>query len=327
MEVCESDIGAEDQALSYSFGLVADTPAAMMQLRQVVDELGQRVTYALSPDQTLDSKPLSPSLWVVVSQDAADVFDALSEWSDSPIFIAEDMPGEDEGIVYQQWWSRMQDKLQSELKYASPTTELAHDKVGVVAESWKEVWVLASSLGGPEAVRVFLQHIRPDLPVSFVYAQHIEQNFDEILPSVVGKHSQMEVTYCGPREKLRKGVVSVIPSHNQVLINNFGRVDYMINREWDKPYSPNIDQVIHNVAEHFPERMGVIVFSGMCDDGATSSIEAKDEANIPLWAQTPEECICSAMPESVISSGKVDYIGSAQALAERLNERFYPSDS
>ncbi len=327
MQLCEPDSTQNSSELSYSIGLVADSPTAMMQLRNVVDALGQRVTYALSPDQTLDSKPLSPSLWVVVSNDAADVCDALMEWSDSPVFIAEDMPKEEDGLVYQQWWSRMQDKLRNELKYAEPTTEIAQERVGILPESWKEVWVLASSLGGPEAVRIFLEYIREDLPVAFVYAQHIEKNFDELLPTVLGKNTRLEVTYCGPSEKLRKGVVAVIPSHNQVLINNFGRVDYMLNTQWAKPYSPNIDQVITNIGEHFDQRMGVIVFSGMCDDGAKAALALKHSSNIPLWAQTPEECICSAMPESVISSGQVDYIASARQLAEQLNQRFFPNEN
>jgi chemosensory pili system protein ChpB (putative protein-glutamate methylesterase) len=116
-----------------------------------------------------------------------------------------------------------------------------------------------------------------------------------------------------------------MPAHNQVLINANGRVDYMLNTQWDKPYSPNINQVISNLAEHFQERMGVIVFSGMCDDGAKASLALKHSANIPLWAQSPEECICSAMPEAVIDSGKVDYIATARSLAERLNQRFYPN--
>ncbi|MCK5880416.1 MAG: chemotaxis protein CheB [Sinobacterium sp.] len=327
MQLCEPNSIDTKTDQSYSIGLVADTPSAMMQLRNVVDELGQRVTYALSPDQTLDSKPLNPSLWVVVSNDAADVFDALMEWSDSPVFIAEDMPKEEDGLVYQQWWSRMLTKLRNELKYAEPTTEISIERVGIVPESWKEVWVLASSLGGPEAVRVFLEHVRKDLPVAFLYAQHIEKNFDELLPTVVGKNTNLDVTFCGPSEKLRKGVVSVMPSHNQVLINHLGRVDYMLNTQWDKPYSPNINQVISNVGEHFDQRMGVIVFSGMCDDGAQSALALKDSSDIPLWAQTPEECICSAMPESVISSGKVDYIAGAKALAQKLNQRFFPNET
>ena len=323
MELCEPSA----IELNYSIGLVADSPVAMMQLRQLVDALGQRVSYALTPDQTLDSKPLNPSLWVVVSNDAADVFDALMEWSDSPVFIAEDMPKEEDGLVYQQWWSRMQDKLRTELKYAEPTTELAQERVGLVQENWKEVWVLAASLGGPEAVRVFLSHLRKDLPVTFIYAQHIEENFDELLPEVVGKNSSVEVTYCGPSEKLRKGVVSVMPSHNQVLINSFGRVDYMLNTPWQKPYSPNINQVITNVGEHFADRMGVIVFSGMCDDGAESALALKASANIPLWVQSPDECICSAMPEAVLSSAKADYIASAEDLAKQLNQRFFPNEN
>ena len=309
----------------YTIGIVADSAAEQMQLRAVVDQLGQKVSYALTPDQALDSTPLSPSLWLVVSKDAADVFDALVEWSESPIFIAEDMPSSDDGLIFQQWSQRLQQKLSKALAAAPTAVESDQTAADVMQETWQEVWVLASSLGGPEAVRVFLQHLREALPVSFVYAQHIEENFDEMLPGVVGKHSSLEVTYCGPSEKLRKGVVTVIPSHNPIMVNAFGRIDYLLNQSWNKPYSPNIDQIIDNLAEHFHDRLGVIVFSGMCDDCAKAALAAKDKANIPLWAQAPEECICAAMPESVIASGQVDEVATAKVLAEKLNQRFFPA--
>jgi chemosensory pili system protein ChpB (putative protein-glutamate methylesterase) len=307
----------------HSIGLVADSSAAMMQLRKLVDMLGQTVTYALTPEQTRESKPLSPSLWLVVSEDAADVFDALSDWSDSPIFLADEMPTEQDGLAYKQWHQRLLKKLAEELKCTLPERENPDEVVGKTKPSFRDVWVLAASLGGPEAVAVFLEYINPRLPVAFVYAQHIEPNFDKMLPTVVGKNADIEVSFCASSDKLRPSCVSVLPSHVYAQIDSEGRVIFLPNKKWLLPYTPNIDQVIENVAEFYQDQMGIIIFSGMCDDGAKASLALKDKG-VELWAQEPSECICPAMPEAVINSGKVDFIAGAKALAERLNQKYFP---
>lgn len=307
----------------HSIGLVADTPVVTMQLRKLVDALGQTVTYTLTPEQAYESKPLSPSLWIVISEQAADVFEALSSWSDAPVFITDDMPPEEDRLFHRQWCQRLSDKLCSTLKVAPPAHEVIATVNGpqVASQNFRDVWVLAASLGGPEAVRVFLQHIHPELPVTFVYAQHIEDNFDKMLPKVLGKDSQFRVSFCTQGDKLRKGTVMVYPSHTVAQVDAKGKMHVFAGRSWDKPYTPNINQVIDNVADYYHGQMGIIVFSGMCDDGAEASLALRNEG-VPLWAQNPDECICSAMPEAVIKSGLVDFIGTAKELAEQLNQRY-----
>jgi chemosensory pili system protein ChpB (putative protein-glutamate methylesterase) len=41
-----------------------------------------------------------------------------------------------------------------------------------------QVWLLAASLGGPAAVKAFLDALPGGLPIGFVYAQHIDSSFD-----------------------------------------------------------------------------------------------------------------------------------------------------
>lgn len=81
-----------------SVGVVADSATAMVQLRTLVNELGHTVTYALTAEQALTSSPLYPMLWIVVSEKADDVFSVLSEWSDVPIFLGDDLPPEDDRV-------------------------------------------------------------------------------------------------------------------------------------------------------------------------------------------------------------------------------------
>lgn len=288
-----------------------------------MDEIGQPVAYALTAAQILNSAPLHPSVWLVISEDAADIFEILSEWSDAPVFLADLMPPIEDQVYYQQWKTSLCDKLSKILELAE-INETPAGKAGIVAKepvTYEAVWVLAASLGGPESMRVFLSHINPEIPVAFVYAQHIEQGFDKVLPKVLGKASRLKLTYCTTGDKLRKGEVMIIPSHAYTVVDKRGKFQVKEGDEWDKPYTPNIDQIINNIGQVYRNKMGVIMFSGTCDDGAAASIKLK-KSGVTVWAQEPEECICAAMPEAVIKAGVVDFVGTAEALAIHLNEHF-----
>lgn len=319
------DITNEQDSSSYSISIVADTVGSIKQLREFIESLSGNVSvvYTLTPGQALKSRPLTSSLWIIISEQADEVFTLLSQWSDAPVFVAEAMPSDADGLIYQQWYNRMQDKVQSELHALEPSQFVAPNTGESTQDDFRDIWVLAASLGGPEAVRVFLENLNPAVPAAFIYVQHIEENFSAMLPSVVGKHADIEVIFCEGSEQIKAGNVYVIPSGHYAQIDSEARIIPLPNKQWFKPYTPNINQVIDNVAEFFTNKMGVVMFSGMCDDGAQASLALKEQG-IMLWAQDPTDCICSAMPEAVIEHGNVDFIGSSVALAEHMNMRYFP---
>src|SRR5690554_3988792 len=135
--------------MKHTVGLITDDAAAMIQLRDLLGQLGNNVAYTLTADQVFSSSPLRPSLWVVISERAADIFDLLNEWSHAPVFLADDMPQESNRVHYEQWKSSLCDKLEKTLadipvesEKTAPVSIAAIDTQG-----FKEVWVLAASLG------------------------------------------------------------------------------------------------------------------------------------------------------------------------------------
>ena len=308
--------------MSRTVGVVADNASSLVRLRAIVSGWGETVAYGLTAEQMWKSPPLNPSLWIVVSERADDIFDVLSDWSDAPVLLADDFPSEDPPVYFQQWCSSLSSKV------AKTMASLGEDEAPAPRKTlrdpeyqFKDVWVLAASLGGPEAVRVFLSEVNPELPIAFVYAQHIEPSFDKMLPSVVGKKSRVQVNFSSDGEMLRKGTVMVFPSHTFASVDGRGRIWVTEGKEWNKPYTPNIDQIIRNVADYYQGNMGIIIFSGMCDDGAAASAELSGKG-VPLWAQRPEDCICPAMPEAVIRRNAASFIGTSEELARHLNNRY-----
>ena len=181
------------------------------------------------------------------------------------------------------------------------------------------VWVLGASLGGPEAVKAFLDALPAGLPVAFVYAQHIDPRFEESLSKTIGRHSEYRMKNFRAGEVLRCGEVLVAPIQHEFCFDQMG-LPQTLGTEWPGPYGPSIDQVITNVSRSYGRRAGYILFSGMGNDGADAIVNLND-AEVPVWVQTPATCANSSMPESAIATRRVNYIGDPYQLALQLVNR------
>ncbi|CAA0115714.1 Chemotaxis response regulator protein-glutamate methylesterase of group 1 operon [BD1-7 clade bacterium] len=305
--------------LKQSVGLIADTMDILHQLRLMLDSVHVPIACAFRAESYVSPLADTADLWLVVSEDAADIFDKLSDETESPIFLSDTVPDITDKLHYEQWRQSMLDKVLETLQASAP--EVTAEQSSSVGIDFRDVWVIAASLGGPEAVKEFLAYVSPDLPVAFVYGQHIEANFAERLPDILNKHSSIETWYAENGRVLRRGALAVFPSHQLTSVDENGQLNVAQTVSWQAPYTPNLNQMVQNIARHFEHRMGVIVFSGMCDDGASASVQLARKG-MPLWAQEPEACVCASMPEAVIESGFVGVTGTPVALAEALNTRY-----
>jgi len=182
----------------------------------------------------------------------------------------------------------------------------------------QNVWVLGASLGGPEAVKRFLNALDPEIDASFILAQHLGSNFVKLLAEQLTRTTPFKAMKPRVGHVLRHGEILVTPVSEHLVINPIGAVEL---RPLDEPapYSPSIDLVIKDAANRFGDKSGVIIFSGMGNDGVTG-IAAMQEIGAPVWAQAADSCVISSMPDEARDSGLVDFSGSPEELAQHLTE-------
>lgn len=178
-----------------------------------------------------------------------------------------------------------------------------------------QIWVLGASLGGPEAVKEFLDALPSGLPIAFVYAQHIDPRFEHALCSAVGRHGKYNVRNFENGLRLQIGDVLIAPIEHEFQVLPSG-VCRLLDNAWPGPYGPSIDQVFINLHAYYQSRFNCILFSGMGSDGSEAISGLNDCENI--WVQTPESCASGSMPESAISTGRVTFIGTPYQLALHL---------
>jgi len=275
-------------------------------------------------------------VWLVTLRDddeiCGDCFEQLLD-GDVPVLVGMDEAPDNRCTSFLRWEKKLLTKLRdlidapapAAIVSAMPWEKSEHREIALPAEFAGtprsvplQIWVLGASLGGPEAVKKFLDVLPAGLPVAFVYAQHIDERFEEALCQAVGRHSAYQLKNAENAMTLKSGEVLIAPVGTTFDLVGLDRVS-IGSKPWEGPYGPSIDGVIDVVRHHANHRFGCILFSGMGSDGS-ESISAMPEG-LPVWVQTPATCGNASMPESALSTGRVTFSGDSYQLAQKLVEQ------
>lgn len=179
----------------------------------------------------------------------------------------------------------------------------------------EDIWVLAASLGGPAAVKEFLDEIPASIKAGFLYAQHVDAHFSNVLTQVLGRHSMLELKAVSDQCTINDGEVLVVPVDHEISFADSGI--NIESGEWEGPYGPSIDHLLRNLFAHYGKRCHVIVFSGMGNDGSLMAPTlAKNGCSV--WTQSPDGCANGSMPQSLIDLDCSSLTGSPKELAHAL---------
>ncbi len=316
--------------------VVAENSLQQHRLRSAIEDFGCEVV-SLSP-QTLELKGFDNdvSAWLVDLRDDDALLDAFLEL-DQPILLGFESAPSKQDRGYPKWEKNLYAKIkqllgsdliqaqtslkaieeQAQNKPAQALTLPANIQALKEGEHAKHVWVIGSSLGGPEAVKEFLDALPKGLPVAFIYGQHIDAQFVPVLAQVLARHAHFKLSVAQGGDSLRAGEVLIVPADREAKFSEDG-VLRLLPTPWPGPYGPSVDQLILNTHAVFPNA-GVLLFSGMGNDGA-EAVQSLKEFNVPVWAQSSETCASSAMPDACRETGAVEFTGSPQEMAKRLVE-------
>lgn len=321
-------------------GIVSDIVLQRHRLQAAAAKFGLDVCFSGDPER-LQGYPEFPEarLWLVTLEDEADhpaLFDYLLEHTEVPVLFGLDQAPVSGSADYFRWERRLLGKLEQQLGELAQLDSIASIKEleGQAPESqaspelpqWltpavpgsvaEDVWVLCASLGGPAAVKAFLDSLPPGLPVGFIYAQHIDGNFAEVLTRVLGRHAHYKLQHAEENYRVKNGDVVLMPVEHEWKFDSTGVLTEQ-NTPWPGPYGPSIDQVLLNTADHYGAHCHVILFSGMGNDGVIAAPLLKAYGS-RVWVQESASCGNSSMPDSVAATGSASFCGTPEQLAEEL---------
>lgn len=320
--------------------VVADTSLQRHVLQQALTSTGYHVVLNSDPAR-LDEAMLGEcetDLWLVdlAQTDDSPLIDQLLERVSVPVLFGEGHAPERHSEHYPRWERRLVGKLKRLVGDPSagvgPSLEalladaqrpsrvelpdLLASTPLVAGEPARQVWLLAASLGGPAAVKAFLDALPGGLPVGFIYAQHIDASFESALPQAVGRHSQWHVNPARHGDPVRCGEVVVATISHELGFADDGAMQ-IAARGWPEPYSPSIDQMMLNLAQHYGTRCGVVAFSGMGSDGSAAAAYVRRQG-AEIWTQRADSCVCPSMPDCLREGGYSLFSGDPRELAANL---------
>ncbi len=192
-------------------------------------------------------------------------------------------------------------------------------------DRWHEVqgvWLLAGSAGATGAIQTFLNAFRQPPPVAFVYAQHLDPAQQHQLQRFTVQNRQFSLSIGGSVQTLASARLVMISPRYTVAINEFGQVT-TTRQVWSGQHTPDINELLVILSAAKLPAVGVIIFSGMGNDGA-ASLHIFEAAGGRIWAQSPASAVCPAMPQAALDTGLVQRSGDPAELALALEALYRP---
>jgi chemosensory pili system protein ChpB (putative protein-glutamate methylesterase) len=298
-------------------GVIVNDPALVPSLRSVIMNAGLEMGVALEfPRGHGQVSDRDVDAWVVnldielLETTHPEALDALMDSIQVPMILCEGKIPNQVSAEFGNWQSRLVDKLKG------LTASINRSQHGSL-QLPRSVWVLAGSIGGPESVKQFMDALPGDLGIAFIYANHLQRDFQSTLTQVVGRNASYKSYAPQHGDLLHENSIAVISPDYITGVTRDGSF-IVVNKTWEGQYKPNLDQVVANTAKHFGHAGGVIVFSGMCDDAATAC-RLMRRCGGQVWTQSRDTCVSWAMPDATERAlGSVDFTGSPVELAARL---------
>lgn len=305
--------------------IVAERPLQRIALAEIIQACGYEIIENIPPDRLQSHHLLTgPTLWLIDVSNEEAVMEQIG--FDAPVMLGIDpapQPGDRQ--AYGRWMRILSRKLVKLLGHPPPVLTATIDEdvddddlaSSAALPSWQYVCLLAASMGGPNAVKAFLDAVPPDLPVTYMLVQHIDPHMQELLPRILVRHNTLACRLVLEEpDHLQTGEVLILPAVRMVEMNKQGEIIPVALR-WPGQYQPSINEAMLRAAEAFGRQLITIVFSGMGDDGSQSSQHVRMLGG-QIWAQTAESCDCASQPDSMRATGRVQFNGTPEQLAQHL---------
>jgi two-component system, chemotaxis family, CheB/CheR fusion protein len=164
---------------------------------------------------------------------------------------------------------------------------------------------IGASAGGLEAMTEFINAMRSDSGMAFVFIQHLPPERESMIADILAKKTQMLVQQVEEGMPINPDCVYVIrPGH--VLTIKEGKFhlgEQLGARVANRP----VDDFFKSLAEEQRERGIAVILSGMGSNGSAGAQAIKAVGGLVI-AQDPETAQFPSMPRHLIEQGYADYI-------------------
>jgi two-component system chemotaxis response regulator CheB len=168
----------------------------------------------------------------------------------------------------------------------------------------REIVVVGTSTGGPQALTRLLTALPRDFPIPLVIALHIPAGYTEALAGRLNETCAIEVREAEEGLELRPGLAVVARGGLHVKVTRqHGKMYVHVPSELGSaPHAPSVDILFASAAEQYGASTLGVVLTGMGDDGLKGSLAIHAAGGI-LLTETEASCVVYGMPRCVKEAG------------------------
>lgn len=181
---------------------------------------------------------------------------------------------------------------------------------------YQQVFVIASSTGGPQALAVLLSQLPAEFPAPILIAQHISDGFIEGMALWLSGVCLLTVKVAEQGELLRAGYVYLSPSEQHLTVSPERRVKLIDRLEGDI-YHPCCDALLRSVAEVYSTHAIGIIMTGMGRDGSEGMRAIYQHGGITL-AQDEASSVIYGMNAEAVNKGVIHSVLPLSAIADEM---------
>ncbi len=242
-------------------------------------------------------------------RESASFEQALEQVVDLPSLYLDQAPPES-GLPDTNWCHQVAKKI-ARLHAEIQTPETSPDAA---------IWLLLGSTGGPEAVREFIDTLPVRSPIGFLYGQHINPGFENNLVSMLDGRRGLRAKIAETGDRLMPGYIHIAPPNQRLYVLEKDEL-LVENATWHGQFQPSLETLVVEYSQRPLPFSGVIVFSGMGEDGA-AALRLYSSRGGHIWVQSPATCVVSSMPEAALANSHVEHNDTPEQLARLLFERY-----
>ena len=221
------------------------------------------------------------------------------------------------GNSRQSWERHLLHKVDSTFSVMPKITKTGYTKnmlTDLCEYGIEQVWILAASIGGPEAIQAFLSEFKGDEKILFIIIQHMDKEFVPMMQKQFSMSSNLKVEIPLSGMKIKDVHCLIHPVDEFISFQNDAINLESMNKVF--AYTPCIDECTRNLVNKI-KNINIAVFSGMSSDGVRAAELVKEKGN-KVITQTEDSCVLSSIISGVKDKLTIDFDGMPNEMADYI---------
>ena len=225
------------------------------------------------------------------------------------------------GFERQSWERHLLNKIDSTFSVLPSnvnTSENSDKAIDFSKFGIKEVWLLAASIGGPDAIQKFLSSFAGDEKILFIIIQHIDKEFVPMMAQQLDQNCNLKVKIPISGMKIKASLCIINPTDEYIQFDQTGTLGLQVINEVFS-FSPCIDECCRKLLKNI-KGLNMAVFSGMSTDGIKAASIIKAAGN-KVITQSESSCVLSTIVTGVKKLIEVEFEGTPEQMAQYVIQK------